>query len=137
MAKDTTPPAEPEKETETPETGKTRERLAFSKDKKLAFLLLNVIGILESAKVVAVLTEEQKAAVVKAKTAATETMPDDPIAAVDKRVTAIQKELQAAQKELSDPAKMTAAIAKVKELALELDRQDKRKKQIQDLISDI
>ncbi len=108
---------------------KKRERLSFSKEKKLAYLIINLTGILLSKAVAAVLTEEQKTKVTAAKKTAKEIGgDDDPLKGCSDRITAIGGELKAL--DYTSPA----APAQAKELGLELDRQFKRKKQIEEML---
>ncbi len=113
-------------QTETPK----RTRLSFSKEKRLAYLMAGLVTILTSKPVAAVLTEDQKAKVVKAKTQANEIGGGDPFKGVTDRILAIQSELKAIDYS-KDPEK---AVANALELGKELDRQIKRKKQIEEMI---
>ena len=109
---------------------KTRTRLSMSKDKKLAYLLAGLVSILSSKQVATVLTEDQKTKVATAKKMADEIGGGDVLKPVTDRIQAIQVELKAIDYS-KDPEK---ASAQVKELALELDKQIKRKKQIEEMI---
>jgi hypothetical protein len=126
-----------EKETDAPPAAATvtetakRTRLSLSKDKKLAYLVLSMVAILEGAKVAAALTEPEKAKVVAAKATANEIGGGDVLKPVTDRIVAIQGELKA----LDFTADANKAAAQAKELANELDRQIKRKKQIEDMIA--
>ena len=111
------------------ETAK-RTRLSFSKDKKLAYLLAALVTILTSKAVAAVLTEEQKAKVTKAQESAKELGSDDVLKPVTDRIAAIQSEFKA----IDYTKDLDKAAAQAKELALELDKQIKRKKQIEEMI---
>ena len=130
----TAAPPPPAASTETPK----RTRMGFSKEKKIAYMLLSVLSILASKAIVAVLTEEQKAQIAKANKAAEAIGAEDPFKAVNDRVAAIQKELVALQakfpKDATNNAAMTAYVNQAKELTLELDRQIKRKAQISELL---
>jgi len=121
----------------TTETAK-RTRTAFSKEKKIGYMLLSVLAILNTKAVVAILTDEQKAQIAKADKAAQAIGAEDPFKAVNERVQAIQKELVELQskfpKDPTDNAAMTAYVNSAKELTLELDRQIKRKAQITELL---
>ena len=116
----------------TPAAAETpkRTRLSFSKDKKLAYLMAGLVTILTSKAVAAVLTEEQKTKVAKAKAQADEIGGGDPFKPVHDRIQAIQKELSEINY-MKDPA---AGAAQAIELGKELDRQIKRKKQIEEMI---
>lgn len=116
----------PATENATAETKRTR--LAFGKDKQLAYLITGLVAILASEAVAKVLTEEQKAVIAKAKDKANE-IGGDPLKPVNDRIAAIQAELK--QVDWKQPN----ASAQVKELALELDRQEKRQKQIKEMIA--
>lgn len=121
-----TPPAPP---AETPvETEKAkRSRQSFGKDKQLAYLLTGLVGILESEAVSKALTTEQLQKIATAKTKANE-IGGDPLKPVTDRIAAIQGELRAF--DFDQPN----ALAKHKELALDLDRQAKKKAQIEEMI---
>ncbi len=119
-------------ETAPAETPKTRTRLSFSKEKKLAYLVVALVGILTSKPVAAVLTEEQKTKVTKAQKAADEVGGGDVLKPVTDRIAAIQKELAAI--DWKKPELLNQNSAQAKELAADLDRQIKRKKQIEDMI---
>lgn len=107
-------------------------RMRFNKEKKLAYLMAGLVAILESKAVVVTLTDEQKAKVAKAKTQANEIGGGDPFKDIDDRIKAIQVELQNANKLMATD--LTKAVEQVKELSSELDRQIKRKKQIEEMI---
>lgn len=125
MPKDNpTPPAD------TPAPA-TRTRLSFSKDKKLAFLVMNLVAILTSKAVAAVLDEDQKLKISKAAKTAKEIGGENPLEPTQKRIQEIQKELKA----IDYGKDLDKAVAQAKELASELDRQIKRKKQIEELIN--
>lgn len=120
-----TPPAQT-----PPEPAKTRTRLSFSKEQKLAFVVTGLVSILASKAVAAVLTEEQKAKVKAAETKANEVGGGDPFKAIDDRVKAIIVELKA----IDYTKDLAKANEQAKELQKELDGQLKRKAQIQELI---
>ncbi len=125
--------ATPGKETDPPATTVKRTRLSVSKDKKLAYLVLSLVSILETAKVAAALDESQKAKAAAAKTTANEIGGGDVLKPITDRIVAIQKELHAL--DFTKPETINQTAAQAKELANELDRQIKRKKQIEDMIA--
>lgn len=108
-----------------------RTRLSLSKDKKLAYLVLSLVAILEVKAVATTLDEGQKAKVKAAKATANEIGGGDVLKPVTDRIVAIQTELKA----LDFTVDANKAAAQAKELANELDRQIKRKKQIEDMIA--
>lgn len=111
---------------------KTRNRLSIKTEKKLAYALKGLVAILASKAVVAVLTEEQKAKAAKAGVQAKESIgTDDPLKATTDRIVAIQGELKAIDY-AKDPEK---AVSQALELGKELDKQIKRKKQIEEVIA--
>lgn len=120
-----TPPAP-----ETTEPVKTRTRLSFSKEQKLAFVVTGLVAILTSKAVTAVLTEEQKTKIKAAEAKANEVGGGDPFKPIDDRIKAIQGELKA----IDYSKDIERAVAQAKELSSELDKQIKRKKQVQELI---
>lgn len=135
-AKSTPPAAPPPAAAPAAETAK-RTRTAFSKEKKIGYMLLSVLAILKTKTVTDILTDDQKAQVAKTAKAAEAIGAEDPFKAVNDRVAAIRKEmveLQAQKFDANDNAAMTAYVTKVKELSLELDRQIKRKAQITELL---
>lgn len=113
-----------------PEPAKTRTRLSFNKEQKLAFVVTGLVSILASKAVAAVLTEEQKAKVKAAETKANEVGGGDPFKPIEDRIKAIQSELKA----IDYSKDVERAVAQAKELASELDKQIKRKKQVEELI---
>ncbi len=110
-----------------------RTRLSISKEKKLAYLALSLVSILQSKAVVVVLTDEQKAKVKAVKASADEVGGGDVLKPVTDRIAAIQVELKAL--DFTKPENINTVAAQAKELAGELDRQIKRKKQIEDMIA--
>lgn len=119
------PAATPAEET------KKRERLSFSREKKLAYAVIGLVALLTSDAVAKLLTEDQKAKVTKAQTLAGEVGGGDVLKPVTDRIAAIQKELKGINY-VDDPVK---SAAQAKELALELNRQLDRKKKIEELIA--
>ncbi len=121
--KSTSTAAAPGKQSDPPaataETPK-RTRLSVSKDKKLAYLVLSLVSILETAKIAAALDEPQKAKVTAAKATANDIGGGDVLKPITDRILAIQKELKAL--DFSKPETINQTAAQAKELANELCR---------------
>jgi len=135
MAKNTSNPANTGSAAATTETTAEvpakRERLAVSKEKKLAYMVLSLVAIFQTKAVAATLTEEQQTKVKEAKTKAEELRGGDVLKPVTDRIAAITVELKAIDY-AKDPA---GAAAQAKELAVELDKQIKRKATIEEMIA--
>lgn len=134
MAKSTgaaTPPAV----AETPEKPK-RQRTSISKEKKIGYMLLSALAVLNAKTVVAVLDEAQKATVTKVSEAAKAIGAEDPFKDTNARINELQKELTALKPptNATDMEALNKYVAQAKELSAELDRQIKKKAQINELL---
>lgn len=119
-----------------PAEGAKRQRTSFSREKKIGYMLLSAMAILNSKAVAAVLTEEQKAKAAKMAESVKALKAEDPFETVNNRIAEIQKELQAlkAPADMTNIEALTKFAAQAKELSLELDRQIKKKNQITELL---